>query len=441
MAARMSVENLQDEVSCSICLELFQDPVSIHCGHSFCRACITQNWKGLTTNFSCPRCRETVPQESLRPNWELANIIEIAKNLNLQSVREVERGENLCKEHQEALKLFCEDEERLICMVCDRSKVHRNHSVVPVDEAAQEYKERIQTQLQFLKLEQKALQSSMGYREDSVQDYTVAEKQKIVTEYKQLHKLLEEQESFLLAELEQLDAEIMKAHEEILNRLLEETTSLGMLIGEMERICQQPDYELLKDIKTTLSRCEREMFSQPLDISPELEKKFCDFTEKTAVVKEAMEKFQGILEFKLPLRTQMTLDLKTANAELYLVEDCRVMWWGSYEQVLPSSPERFKAHPCVLGSRGFTSGWHCWEVEIYGEGMWAIGVAKESVPRESWFPLKPEAGIWALCHSRDGYQALTSPDVTPLALHNVPQRIRICLNCQEGRVVFFDAAG
>lgn len=135
----------------------------------------------------------------------------------------------------------------------------------------------------------------------------------------------------------------------------------------------------------------------------------------------------------------MTLDLKTANAELYLLEDCRVLWWGSYEQVLPSNPERFKAHPCVLGSRGFTSGWHCWEVEIYGEGMWAIGVAKESVPRESWFPLKPEAGIWALCHTRDGYQALTSPDVTPLTLRNVPQRIRICLNCQEGRVVFFDA--
>lgn len=67
-----------------------------------------------------------------------------------------------------------------------------------------------------------------------------------MTEYKQLHKLLEEQESFLLAELEQLDAEIMKAHKEILNRLLEETTSLGTLIGELERICQQPGCELLK---------------------------------------------------------------------------------------------------------------------------------------------------------------------------------------------------
>ncbi|NXG87493.1 TRI15 protein, partial [Stercorarius parasiticus] len=36
-------------------------------------------------------------------------------------------------------------------------------------------------------------------------------------------------------------------------------------------------------------------------------------------------------------------------------------------------------------------------------------------------------------------EALTSPSITPLTLNNVPQRIRICLDCQEGRVAFFDA--
>ncbi|NXY74938.1 TRI38 ligase, partial [Glareola pratincola] len=65
-----------------------------------------------------------------------------------------------------------------------------------------------------------------------------------------------------------------------------------------------------------------------------------------------------------------------------------------------------------------------------------IGVAKESVQRESWFPLKPKAGMWALCHNRPGYEALTFPSITPMNLHNVPQQIQICLDCQEGRVVF-----
>ncbi|XP_064330144.1 E3 ubiquitin-protein ligase TRIM39-like [Phalacrocorax carbo] len=145
----MSVEGLQDEASFSTCLKLLQDPVSIHCGHSFCWVCITENWEGLTTNVSCPRCRETVPQQSLRHNWELANITELAKMLNLRQVREMEGGEKLCKEHQETLKLVCKDEERLVRIVCDRSKVHRNHSVAPMDEAAQEYRNKFRPSCSF----------------------------------------------------------------------------------------------------------------------------------------------------------------------------------------------------------------------------------------------------------------------------------------------------
>lgn len=65
-------------------------------------------------------------------------------------------------------------------------------------------------------------------------------------EYKKLHEFLEKQESFFVAQLEQVHTEIMNVHEEILNGLLEKTRSLGMLIAEMERMCQQPDCELLK---------------------------------------------------------------------------------------------------------------------------------------------------------------------------------------------------
>ncbi|NXQ93822.1 TRIM7 ligase, partial [Sagittarius serpentarius] len=136
---------------------------------------------------------------------------------------------------------------------------------------------------------------------------------------------------------------------------------------------------------------------------------------------------------------QVTLDPATAKAKLYLSEDCKVVWWGRCEGDVPSNPKRFKFHPCVLGSRGFTSGRHCWEVEVCSEGTWAFGVAKESVPRDMYSPLKPEQDVWALCHISGGYKALTSPTITPLTLHSVPQRIRICLDCQEGRVVFFDA--
>ncbi|XP_074020834.1 E3 ubiquitin-protein ligase TRIM39-like [Numenius arquata] len=442
MAARTPVEILRDEARCSICLEIFQDPVSIHCGHSFCQSCITETWEGLTTNFSCPQCWKTLSRKTLRPNRELATMIEAAKRLNLQPNREVGGGENLCKEHQEPLKLFCQDDKRLICLVCDRSKVHRDHSVVPVDEAAQEYKKHIQTQLHRLKSEHKALQSSVKERGDRIKDHTErteAAKQEIVRTYRKMHEILEEQESSLLAQLEQLDTEIRKAHEEILQRLLEEAMSLGTLIGEMERTYQQPDWELLKDIGTTLIRGQRETLSHSLDISPELEKKFSGFAEKSAAIKQALEKVPDFLEFKLPLKTQMTLDLETAHPRLYLSQDCKLMRWERREQDLPYNSRRFQVRPCVLGSRGFTSGWHRWDVEVHRKGFWGIGVAKQSVPRDRRFLLKPDEGIWALCYNQNGYEALTSPHGTSLSLRSVPKQIRICLDYEKGRVVFFNA--
>ncbi|XP_014816071.1 PREDICTED: tripartite motif-containing protein 7-like isoform X1 [Calidris pugnax] len=442
MAARTPLEMLQDESCCSICLGIFQDPVSIHCGHSFCRSCITETWEGLTTNFSCPQCRETGDQKSLRPNWELSNVIEAAKRLNLQPVREVEGEENVCEEHQEPLKLFCQDDKRLICLVCDKSKMHRDHSVVPMGEAAQEYKKQTETQLHLLKSEQEALQSSMKDRQDRLKDHTErteAAKQEIVRTYRKMHEFLEKQESSLLAQLEQLDTEIRKAHEEILQRLLEETTRLGTLIGEMERTSQQPDWQLLKDIRTTLSRGQRETLSQSLDISPDLEKKLSDFTERNPNIKELLEQCQDFLEFELPLTTQMTLDPETANTRLYLSEDCKLVQFEDCEQDLPSNPRRFTFMPCVLGSRGFTSGWNRWDVEVQREGAWALGVAKESVPRDRLLCLKPNEGVWALCHTQNEYVALTSPFNTRLTLHSVPKWIQICLDYEKGRVLFFDA--
>ncbi|KAH1183031.1 hypothetical protein KIL84_004523 [Mauremys mutica] len=156
MAAESPAESLRDELSCPICLEYFTDPVTIECGHNFCRACISQCWGELETNFSCPQCRETTQQRNLRPNRQLGNVVELVKRLRFQAVTEPE-GERVCERHQEALKLFCGEDQTPICVVCDKSKAHRSHTVVPIEEAAQEYKEQFQTRLQALKKEREKL--------------------------------------------------------------------------------------------------------------------------------------------------------------------------------------------------------------------------------------------------------------------------------------------
>ncbi|XP_053902726.1 zinc finger protein RFP-like [Malaclemys terrapin pileata] len=134
----------------------------------------------------------------------------------------------------------------------------------------------------------------------------------------------------------------------------------------------------------------------------------------------------------------VTLDPDTAHPRLIMSEDRKSVRWGDTRQDLPDNPERFDLDPCVLGCEGFTSGRHCWEVVVGVGRFWAVGVARESVRRKGGISLSPDEGIWAVERWRDQFQALTSPEI-PLPLSQIPSRIRVCLDCDQGQVTFIDA--
>lgn len=147
---------LQGEATCSICLELFRDPVSVECGHSFCRACIARCWqrpgagaaaapRAPLCPLPCPQCREPARPSQLRPNRQLAAVAALLRRFSLPAVAREERESPEavaigCAQHGEPLKLYCQDDGRAICVVCDRAREHREHAVLPLDEAVLEAK-------------------------------------------------------------------------------------------------------------------------------------------------------------------------------------------------------------------------------------------------------------------------------------------------------------
>ncbi|XP_034645022.1 zinc finger protein RFP-like isoform X2 [Trachemys scripta elegans] len=450
MAAANPAKTLQDELTCSICLEYFKDPVSLDCDHSFCRACITPCWEGFDTDVSCPQCREIFPQRNLRLNRQLRTIVEAARELRLQTGREPE-PERLCEKHKEPLKLFCKEDEIPICLVCDRSKQHRDHTVIPAEEAAEEFKEKIQAHLQTLREEREKLLGCKVSREKRSQEYlrkTQTERQNIVSEFQQLRQFLEEQERLLLSQLEKLDEEIEEIQNENATKLSEQISCLSELISELEGKCQKPASEFLQDVRSTLSRCEKGKFQQPLEISPKQNKRLSDFSQKTVALMETLRKFKDTLPSALETRrgepvgahrqANVTLDPDTAHPQLVLSEDQKSVRLGDTRQRLPNNPERFDAVRYVLACEGFTSGRHCWEVEVGDGRFWAVGVARESVRRKGEISRSPEGEIWAVERWLGQFLALTSP-VTPLPLSRAPSRIRVCLDCDWGQVTFIDA--
>ncbi|XP_068779912.1 zinc finger protein RFP-like isoform X2 [Struthio camelus] len=431
-AAPSPAADLRGEASCSICLGFFQDPVSIHCGHNFCRLCIARCWDGLEADFSCPRCRQTAQQKSFRPSRELANIAEIARQLHPTGGTAGRGGS--CEKHREALKLFCKEDRRPVCPACARSQAHRSHAVVPVEEAAREYKEEIQARLQALKEErEKCLESrKSGERRSSYLEKTKDEREKIVREFEHLHQFLKDQEHLLLTRLANLDRAITKVQEEATAKITEEMCHLDTLIWEMEGKFQQPASEFLQDIRSLLSSCEKMKFNPPVDISPELERRLEEFVQKNVRVRCTLRKCQDSLMFKLQEPTNVTLDPATAHSNLHLSEDRKQAKGHLAQQDLPDNPERFDFEPCVLGCEGFTSGKHFWEVEVGQGGVWALGVARESVKRKGQISLTPKEGVWAL----EAYHSLTSPRAN-LRLNPLPRRIRVSLDYEAGRVAFF----
>ncbi|XP_059571036.1 butyrophilin subfamily 1 member A1 isoform X4 [Alligator mississippiensis] len=136
---------------------------------------------------------------------------------------------------------------------------------------------------------------------------------------------------------------------------------------------------------------------------------------------------------------KVTLDPDTAHPELVLSQDQRSVTWTETKQQLPNNPERFDAERCVLGCEGFTSGRHCWQVEVGEGGYWAVGVARESVKRKGWICFGPEEGIWGVQCWGDLFIVLQGPDRRPLTLDRAPRRVWVYLDCARRQVSFFDS--
>ncbi|XP_029566590.1 E3 ubiquitin-protein ligase TRIM50 [Salmo trutta] len=142
---------------------------------------------------------------------------------------------------------------------------------------------------------------------------------------------------------------------------------------------------------------------------------------------------------------KITLDEKTANPNLLLSPDRKRVKmatiiesvynpWDYYEMTL----KMYNGWWCVLGTKGFNSGRHYWEVGVRGKAEWRIGVVRESAPRQGFFDLSPQRGYWTLRLQLGQLIAVTAP-ITKLN-QAVPSKVGVYLDIEEGQVSFYDAA-
>ncbi|XP_069490937.1 E3 ubiquitin-protein ligase TRIM39-like [Ambystoma mexicanum] len=424
-AATDPMLGLQDEASCPICLELFRDPVSVECGHSFCRACINQSWRGLQCNFPCPHCRRVSRWKKLRPNRQLANMAELAEQL-------ARREAGRCPKHHEPLRLYCEDDRQALCLVCRESWSHRAHTVVPVEESTDEYKCNLVGRLAPLRNEVREIQKLKLNEEkktEELKNKVGAERQKMTSQFAGMRQVMDFQERVFLNRLEEVEKTIEMAAKATIKHIDDKLASLNQLIMEIEKSGIRQAAVLLKNVVDHFTR-EKDPLAQT-EAVPTQQK------NDQTVEKSYTTRTHQMKNFKVTF----TLDNRTSSPQLSVARDRRSVKYREMPQNLPNNPERFNGKPCILGSRGFTSGRHYWEVEVGGGIYWTVGVAKLSVRRKGPFKIRPHEGIWAiglLGLYMDQYWAFTSPD-TALAVDESPRRIGVYLDYEQDQLSFYNA--
>ncbi|XP_074423816.1 E3 ubiquitin-protein ligase TRIM39-like [Larus michahellis] len=433
MAGADPLETLHVEASCSVCLEYLQDPVIIECGHNFCRRCITRWWADLARDFPCPVCRKTSRHRSLRPNRQLGNMVEAARQLRRGLKRKMGQ-ESRCPAHGQALARFCCDDQAPVCLLCEISHAHRTHRLVPLEEATLEYKEKLQRCLEPLERKLEAVSACRAREEKKPSELKrkVALRRECITrEFEELHQLLEEEERLLLRRLEEEEREILQRLQANLDQLGEQRRGLATLVAELEEKCLQSGAEMLKNIKDTLARCEAAaaLVEEPVSVPIELEKNFCSFPRQYFTLRKITRRLIG----------EVTLDPDTAHPNLVLSEDRKsVRFVEVRPRDLPDTPRRFTIYPCVLAAQGFTSGRHYWEVEVGDKTHWALGVCKDSVSRKGELTPLPETGYWRVrLWNGDKYAATTIP-FTPLTVRVKPKRVGVFVDYEAGKVAFYN---
>ncbi|XP_077330728.1 uncharacterized protein LOC143973770 [Lithobates pipiens] len=288
----MASADLRKELECSVCLNIYTDPVILKCGHNFCRDCIGRVWDTQegSGGYSCPECREEFQDRpALHRNITLRNIVE---NFLSTHPDQEESGvfctycihtpvpavisclhceaslcdnhlrvhskspehvlcdpttslENRkCSVHKKILEYYCTEDETCICVSCRLDGEHRGHQVETLDEASEMKKKKLRNVLQKLMTEREEMEKRVQSLQEhgrKVQGEADDETERVTVLFRDLRRRLEDLEKRVLREFSGQAERISGIINDLVQDLEIKKEELSRKLRHIEELCNVTD--------------------------------------------------------------------------------------------------------------------------------------------------------------------------------------------------------
>ncbi|XP_040196493.1 E3 ubiquitin-protein ligase TRIM39-like [Rana temporaria] len=431
----MASADLRRELDCSVCLNIYTDPVMLLCGHNFCRDCIDHvlDIQGRSGGYSCPECRTKFQDRpALYRNITLCNIIG-----NFRSTQPDEEKSEVfcthcvdspvpavkscllceaslcdkhlrvhskspehvlcdpttslesrkCSVHKKILEYYCSVDGACICLACRLDGAHHGHQVKMLSAASETKKENLKSVHQKLKTKKKeAARRILRLQEHQrkVMDKADGEKSKIAILLGNLRRHLEDLEKKVLGEISGQVEKISVSMLEMTRELEIKKEELSRKMGDIEELCNMTDPLIVLQKSETGDLCDTEDGDDE-DRERHDNLRDLDMVGISHTLHTGLSDIMSGINNRMEGAGDKFLDESTAGDKLQISEDGKtVTALPSPFMDLPETPKRCKFSQ-VMSSQSFSSGRHDWEVEVGGSGYWDIGMCYPSVKR-NWKP-------------------------------------------------------
>ncbi|XP_052410407.1 zinc-binding protein A33 isoform X4 [Carassius gibelio] len=412
----------EEDFTCIICCEVFTDPVTLKCSHSLCEKCLQRFWTTQDVP-RCPVCRKECSHDEPTKSLAFRALCETFKKRKPSAV-----SGDVCPEHKEELKLFCFKDQQPICLVCYTSKKHEKHKCSPVDEAAGNLKRDLKTQMNKLqetldKLK-KASERCVKQAELS-KEHTSMDEVQIKKEFEKLHQFLKDEEEkhirSLRKEKEIQDGKLKARMKELSKQISDLSENMATVRKDME----EKNITFLQNYSDTLKKLKRPSVPHT---TPEQEG--YQHHHFQTMIFTTWARMQNLVE-----KSPVTLDPDTASSKLQVSEDRTSVEYKKKKIHVSDNPERL--YVGVLASQGFSSGVHCWDVEVRNNNNWTLGVVGEMVDRKRLYKMDPKSRFWCFRYVDYEYKK-GNKTISHINSHERPNVIRLQLDFDKGELRFID---